>query len=509
MIKTYQVMGMSCAACATRVQKAAMKAKGVENADVNLMQNILTVTFKDNLKDEDVINAVTEAGYGAKVMDSTIASIKAMEKGSQERDHDFINLILAIIATFIIMLISMGHMTGFEIIHNGFINAAVQGVLTFFVMVLEKKYFINAFKGLKHLSTNMDTLVSLGAIASFIYSVFVLSTIEFTDTCAVLIDDKAVYFEGAAGILCFVSIGKYIEKKAKVKTTDAINALYSLIPESAVIKAEDGTQKTVALQDVKKGEVLVIKQGQRLGIDGVVVSGEGFIDESSLTGESREIKKISGDEVKASSVLTDGYLEIKVTTTGEDTTLGKIIKLVEKTAATKVPVARIADVVASYFVPFILTLALITFVLWYFVHGSSLSLSLQFAISVLVVSCPCALGLATPVAVVAGTGRAAKEGIIFKNPEALEELSRVKVFAFDKTGTLTYGRMSVSSVEKIDKSLSDQFLQSVLISLEKKSSHPIARSIVSSFPEAKAHELSDYAYVKGEGVKGKIGRAHV
>lgn len=504
MIKTYQVMGMSCAACANRVQKAAMKAKGVENADVNLMQNILTVTFKDNLKDEDVINAVTEAGYGAKVMDSTIASIKAMEKDSQERDHDFINLILVIIATFIIMLISMGHMTGFEIIHNGFINAAVQGVLTFFVMVLEKKYFINAFKGLKHLSTNMDTLVSLGAIASFIYSVFVLSTIEFTDTCAVLIDDKAVYFEGAAGILCFVSIGKYIEKKAKVKTTDAINALYSLIPESAVIKAEDGTQKTVALQDVKKGEVLVVKQGQRLGVDGVVVSGEGFIDESSLTGESREIKKISGDEVKASSVLTDGYLEIKVTTTGEDTTLGKIIKLVEKTAATKVPVARIADVVASYFVPFILTLALITFVLWYFVHGSSLSLSLQFAISVLVVSCPCALGLATPVAVVAGTGRAAKEGIIFKNPEALEELSRVKVFAFDKTGTLTYGRMSVSSVEKIDKSLSDQFLQSVLISLEKKSSHPIARSIVSSFPEAKAHELSDYAYVKGEGVKGTI-----
>lgn len=504
MIKTYQVMGMSCAACATRVQKAAMKAKGVENADVNLMQNILTVTFKDNLKDEDVINAVTEAGYGAKVMDSTIVSIKAMEKDSQERDHDFINLILAIIATFIIMLISMSHMIGFEIIQNGFINAAVQGVLTFFVMVLEKKYFINAFKGLKHLSTNMDTLVSLGAIDSFIYSVFVLSTIEFTDTCAVLIDDKAVYFEGAAGILCFVSIGKYIEKKAKVKTTGAINALYSLIPESAVIKAEDGTQKTVALQDVKKGEVLVVKQGQRLGVDGEVVSGEGFIDESSLTGESREIKKISGDEVKASSVLTDGYLEIKVTTTGEDTTLGKIIKLVEKTAATKVPVARIADVVASYFVPFILTLALITFVLWFFVHGSSLSLSLQFAISVLVVSCPCALGLATPVAVVAGTGRAAKEGIIFKNPEALEELSRVKVFAFDKTGTLTYGRMSVSSVEKIDKSLSDQFLQSVLISLEKKSSHPIARSIVSSFPEVKAHELSDYAYVKGEGVKGTI-----
>ena len=182
MIKTYQVMGMSCAACATRVQKAAMKAKGVENADVNLMQNILTVTFKDNLKDEDVINAVTEAGYGANVMDSTIASIKAMEKDSQERDHDFINLILAIIATFIIMLISMGHMTGFEIIHNGFINAAVQGVLTFFVMVLEKKYFINAFKGLKHLSTNMDTLVSLGAIASFFYSVFVLLLMDHINT---------------------------------------------------------------------------------------------------------------------------------------------------------------------------------------------------------------------------------------------------------------------------------------------------------------------------------------
>ena len=497
MIKTYQVMGMSCAACATRVQKAAMKATGVENADVNLMQNILTVTCSDNLKDEDVIKAVTESGYGAKVMDSTIASIKTMGKDSQGKDPDFINLILAIVATLIIMLISMGHMTGFEIIHNGFINAAVQGVLTFFVMVLEKKYFINAFKGLKHLSTNMDTLVSLGAIASFIYSVFVLSTIEFTDTCAVLMDDKAVYFEGAAGILCFVSIGKYIEKKAKVKTTDAINALYNLIPESAVIKAEDGTQKTVALQEVKKGQILLVKQGQRLGVDGVVVSGEGFIDESSLTGESREIKKVAGDVVKASIVLTDGYLEVEVTTTGEDTTLGKIIKLVEKTAATKVPVARIADVVASYFVPFILTLALITFVAWYFIHDSSLSLSLQFAISVLVVSCPCALGLATPVAVVAGTGRAAKEGIIFKNPEALEELSRVRVFAFDKTGTLTYGKMSVSALEKIDKTLDDDFIKSVVLSLEKKSSHPIARSVATSFKNAKLVDIPDYTYIKG------------
>lgn len=215
MIKTYQVMGMSCAACATRVQKAAMKAKGVENADVNLMQNILTVTCSDNLKDEDVIKAVTESGYGAKVMDSTLASIKAMEKDRQKRDPDFINLILAIIATFIIMLISMGHMTGFEIIHNGFINATVQGVLTFFVMLLEKKYFINAFKGLKHLSTNMDTLVSLGAIASFIYSVFVLSTIEFTDTCAVLMDDKAVYFEGAAGILCLFQLVNILKRKLK------------------------------------------------------------------------------------------------------------------------------------------------------------------------------------------------------------------------------------------------------------------------------------------------------
>jgi len=504
MIKTYQVMGMSCAACATRVQKAAMKATGVENADVNLMQNILTVTCSDNLKDEDVIKAVTESGYGAKVIESTIASIKTMGKDSQGKDPDFINLILAIVATLIIMLISMGHMTGFEIIHNGFINAAVQGVLTFFVMVLEKKYFINAFKGLKHLSTNMDTLVSLGAIASFIYSVFVLSTIEFTDTCAVLMDDKAVYFEGAAGILCFVSIGKYIEKKAKVKTTDAINALYNLIPESAVIKAEDGTQKTVALQEVKKGQILLVKQGQRLGVDGVVVSGEGFIDESSLTGESREIKKVAGDVVKASIVLTDGYLEVEVTTTGEDTTLGKIIKLVEKTAATKVPVARIADVVASYFVPFILTLALITFVAWYFIHDSSLSLSLQFAISVLVVSCPCALGLATPVAVVAGTGRAAKEGIIFKNPEALEELSRVRVFAFDKTGTLTYGKMSVSALEKIDKTLDDDFIKSVVLSLEKKSSHPIARSVATSFKNAKLVDIPDYTYIKGEGVKGTV-----
>lgn len=507
MIKTYQVMGMSCAACANRVQKAAMKVQGVENADVNLMRNVLTVSCSEDLKDESVIKAVTAAGYGAKVVDSATAAVKSLTQDGSQRDHDLTNLMLAVAATVIIMLLSMGHMTGIELVHNGFVNAALQGALTFFVMVLEKKYFINAIKGLTHFSANMDTLVSIGAASSFIYSVFVLLTIEFSDTCAVLMENKAVYFEGAAGILCFVSVGKYIEKKAKVKTADAICALYSLIPKSAVIKDENGVQKTVSISDVRKGQILIVKQGQRLGVDGVVVSGEGFIDESSLTGESLEVRKTQGDMVRSSGLLTDGYLEIEVTSTGKDSTLGRIISLVEKTAATKVPVARIADVVASYFVPFIITLAAVTFVYWFFIHNSSLELSLQFAISVLVVSCPCALGLATPVAVVAGTGRAAKEGIIFKNPEALEELSRVKVFAFDKTGTLTEGRMSVSSVEKVDASEDSEFIKSVVLSLEKKSSHPIARSVSESFKNANEYDIPDYVYIKGEGVKGTVGNS--
>ncbi len=495
----FQIKGMSCAACAMKVEKAARKVDGVKEAKVNLMLNTCSVSFDDGLTDSAaIIEAIENSGYGAAPKGENTFNV-ADESALKAKRRD---LLLSFSLTFLIMIFSMGPMFGFVIFSSALVSAAVQGVLAFMVCVIQKQYFISALNGLKHLSFNMDTLVSLGSLASFIYSVYSFGTIEPSDTFEVLMSQKPVFFEGAAGILTFVAIGKYIENREKKTTTSAISALHEIAPKVATIKVGDG-EREVSLKSLKVGDTVILKQGQRSGVDGVVIRGEGHTDESALTGESRPVKKESGSEVKSATTLMDGYLEIEVTKVGEETTLSKIIKLVENTSQSKVPIARIADVLASYFVPFVIAVSVITFCVWYFYMGVSLDRALSFAISVLVVSCPCALGLATPVAIMAGTGCAAKAGIIFKTPEALEYLGRADEIAFDKTGTLTQGDMAVNEIIALDENYTEAQALNIAASLEAKSSHPIASAFARKF-SGTAVEVSVFESIKGFGLQGEI-----
>ena len=426
MEKSFQIKGMSCAACASKVEKAVSGIHGVSRASVNLMKNTCAVVYDEALvSDENVIAAVDAAGYEALISKQGNLFLDDENELKQIRVRLYISLAL----TLFIMLLSMGHMFSVHLIHNGFINGCLQGAMALIVGILQKQYFISALKALKHGGFNMDSLVSTGAAASFIYSVFSLFQVELTDPFEVLLTSHPVFFEGAAGILTFVAIGKYIENRAKHRTSSAVSALYDLAPKSVSVK-RDGIVVPVVLDSVSVGDTVVLKAGDKIGIDGVVLSGSAHIDESALSGESRPVKKEAESEVRSATFVLDGYLEVEVKKVGEETTLSKIIRMVENTAQTKVPIARIADVAASYFVPSIFAVSALTFIVWYFVLSAEFSLSLSFAICVLVVSCPCALGLATPVAIMAGTGRAAKAGIIFKSPAALEVLGNSEVIAF-------------------------------------------------------------------------------
>ena len=506
MKQIFKVTGMSCAACQRRVEKACLSVKGVKKAKVELLKNTLEADFANadqkaiNDLIDAVITSVKESGYGCSILKENENSYIV---DAQKTHQDLVNLITSIVLTLIIMIFSMGPMIGVTLTTNAFASALIQGVLTFAVMAVQKKYFISALKSIKTLSFNMDVLVALGAFISFAYSLYIFLTIGTYEHIEVLSSTKAIFFEGAAGILTFVSIGKYIEAKCKVKTTNAISALYDLAPKNVTLKV-DGQEVETTLDNVKVGDTLILKQGQRLGIDGTVVSGTGFIDESSLTGESLLVSKKEGDKALSSTILKDGYLEIKVEKTGSETTLGKIISLVEKASATKVPLARIADTVASYFVPAVIVLSVMTFAIWYFIAGVEFNLALKFGICVLVISCPCALGLATPVAVVAGTGKAASLGIIFKNPESIEALNRVDTICFDKTGTLTKGQMQVSDFVMLNTSFHDNYVQGVIKALEQKSSHPIAKAIFEKFKNAFDFAVENYEYVPLIGVEGSI-----
>lgn len=499
MEKSYLIKGMSCAACASKVEKAVCSIKGVSSASVNLMKNTCQVIFDDSaVSDENVIAAVSAAGYEAVISKSGNLFLDDDRELSQIRIRLYVSLIL----TFIIMLLSMGHMFSFVLIHNAFINGCLQGALALIVAVLQKQYFLSALKALKHGGFNMDSLVSTGSAASFIYSVFSLLNVEITDSHEVLQTVHPVFFEGAAGILTFVAIGKYIENRAKHKTTSAVSALYDLAPKTVAVK-RNGDVTPVLIDSVQIGETVVLKAGDKIGIDGTVISGSAHIDESALSGESRPVKKDVSDEIKSATFVLDGYLEVEVKKIGSETTLSRIIRMVENTAQTKVPIARIADVMASYFVPVIFLISALTFVYWYFAADADFSLALTFAISVLVVSCPCALGLATPVAVMAGTGRAAREGIIFKSPEALETLGHSDVIAFDKTGTLTEGTVSVVGKESIDERIPLNMALLYAASIEAKSSHPIARAFFNS--SSSLIDVDNFSFEKGLGVSADIG----
>lgn len=510
-MKQYNVTGMSCAACSTRVEKAVSKVKGVSSCSVNLLTNSMSVD--GTATEADIIKAVELAGYGA--------SLKNGKKDNSSEQNTLIDketpkllkrLIASVIFLIALMYVSMGHtMWGFPLpsfLENNHIAIGIiQMLLSAIVMVINQKFFINGFKGLLHKSPNMDTLVSMGSMASFIYSVcmlFVMTDAQLKgDTQGVMHCMHQFYFESAAMILTLITVGKMLEARSKGKTTDALKSLMQLAPKTATVIV-NGEEKVIPATDVKLNDVFVVKPGESIAVDAVVIDGVSAVNESALTGESIPVDKAVDDTVSAGTINTTGYLKCKATRVGQDTTLSQIIKMVSDASATKAPIAKIADKVSGVFVPAVIIIALVTFVIWMFT-AATVGFSLARAISVLVISCPCALGLATPVAIMVGSGKGAKNGILFKTAVSLEEAGRVQIVALDKTGTITKGEPVVTDVIPVGN-ITEEELLSYAYSLEALSEHPLAKAIVKKAKEDNVNlkEAVNFKALTGNGVMATI-----
>lgn len=464
----FSITGMSCSACSATVQKAVSKIDGVKIADVNLLTNSMNTEYDETkVKSKDIISAVKKAGYGAKPF---IFDSENYNKNSESVKK---RLILSIILLIPLMVIAMSHMIGIHIslLENMTVYGIAQLVFLVPIIILNRNYFISGLKSLFKLHPNMDALIALGAGISAIYSLYVLfATINLSVTQA---SQKGLhyYFESAGMILTFITIGKYLESKSKSKTSSAINKLIKLTPKTALIE-KDGKEIEVETETIKKGDIVICKNGMSIPVDGEIISGECSIDESAVTGESIPVDKKSGSQVIGGTVISSGYIKIKATNTGDNTTLSKIIKLVENATSSKAPIARIADKVAGVFVPAVIGIALITTIIW-LLTGQDLGKSISFGIAVLVISCPCALGLATPTAIMVGTGKAAQYGILIKSAEALESANGIKNVILDKTGTITKGEPKVTDIIEY----SDNLLETAY-SLENNSEHPLAKAII-------------------------------
>ncbi len=467
-IEKFSITGMSCSACSATVQKAVSKIDGVKIADVNLLTNSMNTEYDETkVKSKDIISAVKKAGYGAKPF---IFDSENYNKNSESVKK---RLILSIILLIPLMVIAMSHMIGIHIslLENMTVYGIAQLVFLVPIIILNRNYFISGLKSLFKLHPNMDALIALGAGISAIYSLYVLfATINLSVTQA---SQKGLhyYFESAGMILTFITIGKYLESKSKSKTSSAINKLIKLTPKTALIE-KDGKEIEVETETIKKGDIVICKNGMSIPVDGEIISGECSIDESAVTGESIPVDKKSGSQVIGGTVISSGYIKIKATNTGDNTTLSKIIKLVENATSSKAPIARIADKVAGVFVPAVIGIALITTIIW-LLTGQDLGKSISFGIAVLVISCPCALGLATPTAIMVGTGKAAQYGILIKSAEALESANGIKNVILDKTGTITKGEPKVTDIIEY----SDNLLETAY-SLENNSEHPLAKAII-------------------------------
>ncbi|MBP7185335.1 MAG: cadmium-translocating P-type ATPase [Ruminococcus sp.] len=515
-MKQYNVTGMSCAACSARVEKAVSGVSGVTSCSVSLLTNSMGV--EGSASDADIIKAVKDAGYGA--------SVKGGSKEISADDDALIDtetpamlkrLIASLVFLIILMYISMGHMMfGAPLPSfmegNHVMMGLAQLILAAIVMVINQKFFINGFKGLLHRSPNMDTLVAMGSAASFVYSTWAL--LAMTDaqlhggTEAAAKYMHEFYFESAAMILTLITVGKMLEARSKGKTTDALKGLMKLAPKTAVIIA-DGKETEVPVEQVKKDDIFVVRPGESIPVDGIIIEGESAVNESALTGESIPVDKSVGDEVSAATINQAGFIKCKASRVGEDTTLSQIIKMVSDAAATKAPIAKIADKVSGVFVPAVISIAVITLIGW-LILGKTVGFSLARAISVLVISCPCALGLATPVAIMVGNGVGAKNGILFKTAVSLEETGKVRIVALDKTGTITQGEPSVTDIIAADGT-DEKKLLIVAHSLETKSEHPLAKAIMKycSEKDITSEEVSDFMAVAGNGLKGSIGQSEV
>ena len=511
-MEQYQVTGMSCAACSARVEKAVSHVPGVTSCSVSLLTNSMGV--EGSASPQDIIKAVEEVGYGASLKGADSQQSSASQAAEALADHETPILKKRLIASvgflLVLMYFSMGHMMWdwpvpqwFE--HNHVAMGLLQLLLAGIVMVINQKFFISGFKSLWHRSPNMDTLVALGSMASFVWSVYVL----FAMTGAQVSGDMAAvenymmdfYFESAAMILTLITVGKMLEARSKGKTTDALKSLMKLAPKTAVV-IRNGQETTIPVEQVHKGDIFVVRPGENIPVDGVVLEGTSAVNESALTGESIPVDKAAGDMVSAATVNQSGFIRCEASRVGEDTTLSQIIKMVSDAAATKAPIAKIADRVSGIFVPAVITIAVITTIVW-LLTGQTFGYALARGISVLVISCPCALGLATPVAIMVGNGMGAKNGILFKTAVSLEETGKVQIVALDKTGTITSGQPEVTDILPAE-GFSEEQLLTLAFSLEQKSEHPLAKAVLKKAEERKLHayEISDFQALPGNGLSG-------
>ena len=514
-MEQYNVTGMSCAACSARVEKAVKKVPGVTSCSVSLLTNSMGV--EGTASPAAILSAVQEAGYGASPKNasaSKAADTSADLDALADRETPKLKrrLIASLGFLLVLMYFSMGHMMwGWPLPHwfdgNHVAMGLVQLLLAGIVMVINQKFFINGFKGLIHGAPNMDTLVALGSMASFVWSTYALFAMTRAQVDG---NDELVmhymmefYFESAAMILTLITVGKMLEARSKGKTTDALKSLMKLAPKTATL-VRDGAEVTVAIADVQKGDVFVIRPGENIPVDGVVLEGTSAVNESALTGESIPVDKAVGDKVSAATTNQSGFLRCEATRVGEDTTLAQIIKMVSDAAATKAPIAKIADTVSGFFVPAVISIAVVTTIVWLLL-GHELGYALARGISVLVISCPCALGLATPVAIMVGNGLGAKNGILFKTASSLEAAGRTQIVALDKTGTITEGAPRVTDLLPAE-GVTETELLTLAAALESRSEHPLAKAVLAD-AEAKAitpPEVTDFAALPGNGLAAKL-----
>ena len=504
MTEQFAVTGMTCAACSAHVEKAVSRLSGVQSAPVNLMLGSMTVTYDETtVTESDIIAAVKAAGYGASPASQT-------DQGQLRRDQDAAlrrrkkHLIWSVVFLVPLFYLSMGHMMGLplpQVLHtHPLLLACLQLALVIPILILNRNYFTVGFSRLVKLSPNMDSLVAVGAAAGLVYSLIEMGLLAAGQVSGM----PDLYFESAGMILTLVTVGKYLEERSRGKTTGAISALLALAPESAMVRRQ-GQELTIPTEEIVAGDTVIVRQGGRIPVDGVITDGHAAVDESAITGESLPVEKVPGDAVTSATVTSSGYLELRATRVGGDTTLSQIIRLMEEAASSKAPISRLADRISGIFVPAVMAISLTAALLWAFVGGMDVRFCLSIAIAVLVISCPCALGLATPVAIMVGTGQAAQQGILIKSAESLELLHKVQTVVLDKTGTVTMGQPRVTDI-LCAPGVTEEDLLCVAASAEKPSEHPLAHAIVE---ESQARHIplcpvSGFRSVPGGGIQATL-----
>ena len=518
-MQQYDVTGMSCAACSARVEKAVSGVPGVTSCSVSLLTNSMGV--EGNADSAAIIRAVQDAGYGASVKGSKVNAADHSAEEAALEDHETPRIRKRLFSSLgfliVLMYFSMGHsMWGWPVPafldNNHIALGLLQLLLSAIVMVINQRFFISGFRSLMHRAPNMDTLVALGSAASFVWSVYVLFAMTVAhqagDMAAVHSYSHEFYFESAAMILTLITVGKMLEARSKGKTTDALKSLMRLAPKTATV-VRDGQEVVVSIEEVQKGDIFVVRPGESIPVDGVVEEGCSAVNESALTGESIPVDKEAGDKVSAATINQSGFLRCRATRVGEDTTLSQIIRMVSDAAATKAPIAKTADKVSGIFVPVVISIALVTTIVWLII-GREFPFALARGISVLVISCPCALGLATPVAIMVGNGKGARNGVLFKTAASLEQAGSVDIVALDKTGTITKGEPEVTGIVPAD-GFTEGTLLELAASLEARSEHPLAKAIMNRAAEEKAtiRDVSDFSALPGNGLTAKLDGAVV